>query len=301
MATVKSQQLREYLETFHRVYLEKLNAAVPEEYRNFLLRVRHLAAAKVVGYVSTIHGVGYEYCAGSPGEIEVVSGSRRIEEFIFRYPRGLMEGAVSIAILLRAPRLRMISCSVENMIPVKLDSPDASATLESFELRFRGNIVRLEFAEIFADRSAEFWSREKAIERAMDEVLEAVIYVSGMQRHKMSLDDYLERFKKGHVLILGDFSETGSSRIETIAAVLTSRGYYAFTLKDIKEVPEYDLRQKLSAVAAVCRFIVVDDSSRAGQAAEIPTGRTRKLVACSPMGRGWLPCGGAPPTMWIES
>ena len=38
----------------------------------------------------------------------------------------------------------------------------------------------------------------------------------------------------------------------------------------MKELPEYDLRQKLSAVAPVCRFVVVDDSSRAGHAAEIP-------------------------------
>jgi hypothetical protein len=41
-------------------------------------------------------------------------------------------------------------------------------------------------------------------------------------------------------------------------------------LQDVAEVPEYDLRQKLTAVAPVCRFVVVDDSSRAGQAAELP-------------------------------
>lgn len=42
------------------------------------------------------------------------------------------------------------------------------------------------------------------------------------------------------------------------------------TLQEIKEVAEYDLRQKLTAVATVCRFVVVDDSSKAGQLAEIP-------------------------------
>ena len=35
-------------------------------------------------------------------------------------------------------------------------------------------------------------------------------------------------------------------------------------------MPEYDLRQKLTAVAPVCRFVIVDDSSRAGHAVELP-------------------------------
>jgi hypothetical protein len=86
----------------------------------------------------------------------------------------------------------------------------------------------------------------------------------------MSISDYLERFKQGHVLILGDFGAQGVERIERIKELLGARGYYGFTLSDVQEVPEYDLRQKLTAVAPVCRFILVDDSSRAGQAAELP-------------------------------
>jgi hypothetical protein len=127
--------------------------------------------------------------------------------------------------------------------------------------------MHIGFAEVFAERSADFWSKEKAVERAMDEVLQAAVYVSGAERFKTSIDDFLERFKKGHVLLLGDFS---ARRIEAIKQVVERKGYYAFTLQDVKELSEYDLRQKLTAIASVCRFVVVDDSSRAGQAAEIP-------------------------------
>jgi hypothetical protein len=98
---VKSQKLHEYLEAFHDKYLEKIKAYIPEQYRNSLLRRRHLENAKIVGYVSTLHGVGYEYRVGSSGTIKVSFGSTRVEEVIFRCPRGLMDGGISIAVRLR--------------------------------------------------------------------------------------------------------------------------------------------------------------------------------------------------------
>ena len=120
----------------------------------------------------------------------------------------------------------------------------------------------------------------------MDETLQASVYASGMERSRLSVDDYLERFKKRHVLLLGDFGSEGIKRIERIREVLTDLGYYAFTLKDIREVPEYDLRQKLNAVAPVCRFVVVDDSSRAGQVAEIPILEMLRVTAVVMRARG---------------
>lgn len=80
----------------------------------------------------------------------------------------------------------------------------------------------------------------------------------------------LSWFKQKHVLLLGDFSPAGKARLETIGLILRQRGYQVFTLDEVNESPDYDLRQKLTAAATVCRFVVVDDSSRAGQLAEIP-------------------------------
>lgn len=270
MSNVRNQQLHEYLETFHRIYREKLATVIPETYRNALLRVRHLEGTRIIGYVSTSFGAGYEYRPGNPGAIKVLSRSARIEEMVFRCPRGLIQDDTNVFIRVRAPRFHMISGQVTGRLPLRLDTSDASATLESLEVDFRGRSMHIGFAEIFAERSADFWSKERAVERAMDEMLQAAVYVSGAERFKTSMDDFLERFKKGHALLLGDFSPEGLRRIEAIKQVVERKGYYAFTLQDVKELPEYDLKQKHTAVAPVCRFVVVDDSSRAGQAAEIP-------------------------------
>ena len=77
MATIRSDGFRAYLEAFHRVYLDKLVAYVPEQYHGDLLRVQHLQNSKIVGYVSTTYGVGYEYQPGAGGSIGVSFGSRR--------------------------------------------------------------------------------------------------------------------------------------------------------------------------------------------------------------------------------
>ncbi len=72
------------------------------------------------------------------------------------------------------------------------------------------------------------------------------------------------------MLILGDYSGDGLERLARIRATLANLGYFGFTLQDVAEAAAYDLRQKLTAVAPVCRFVVIDDSSRGGQAAELP-------------------------------
>jgi hypothetical protein len=46
-------------------------------------------------------------------------------------------------------------------------------------------------------------------------------------------------------------------------------GYHAVLLDEVPEEPNYDLRQKFQAVAAVCRFLVFEDSTPAGQIAEM--------------------------------
>lgn len=270
MATIRSDGFRAYLEAFHRVYREKLVAYVPEQYHGDLLRIQHLQDSKIVGYVSTTYGVGYEYQPGAAGSLEVSFGSRRVDEFFYRHPRGLIENDGNILIRLTGRDFKMVSCAVEGRIPLRLDGPEASVTLESLEWTFRGQARRIAYAEFFANRESDYWLVEKAVERAMDEVLQASVYASGMERFKISVSDYLERFKKGHVLLLGDFGQEGIKRIQRMTELLGTIGYYGFTLQDVREVPEYDLRQKLTAVAPVCRFVVVDDSSRAGQAAELP-------------------------------
>jgi len=269
MANIKEDEFCAYLEAFHRVYQDKLAAYVPEQYHGDLLRVQHLQNSKIVGYVSTTYGVGYEYQPGVSGNLEVSYGSRRVDEFFYRHPRGLIENDGNIAVLLIGSEFRMVSCTFADRMPVRLDGFDASTTLANVNWKFRGQARQIAYAELFANRASNYWSVNKAVERAMDEVLQASVYSRRMDRLDMSVSDCLEHFSRSHVLVLGDFGEEGKERIEIIKELLGARGYYGFSLEDVREVPEWDLLRKLTAVAPMCRFVVVDDSSRAGHTGEL--------------------------------
>jgi len=269
-ATVSDEQLREYFRTFHRVYAEKIEAAIPQKYRGNLLRYGHLTQGVIV-YVSTNWGIGYEYDPlRYDGTVELLKTSARVEESMFQVPRGTLDVPGTVMASVHAPRCHFSFCQFAGQLPCRLDSLDASAILNGVRIEFRGKVRVFAFAEMFADRSPVFWSPEQAVERAMDEVLQAAIGVRDMERASIPLGEYLTRYKQRHVLVLGDFGDEGRSRLTDIKDSLYRLGYLPFTLNEVEEVREYDLRHKLAAVAAVCRFVVVDDSSRAGQLAEIP-------------------------------
>jgi hypothetical protein len=276
--TVSDGQLQEYFHTFHRVYREKCAAAIPNRHRGHLVRYGFLPS-KLVAYVSTMWGVGYEYQPGSPGDLEILKGSARVEELLFSTPRGFAENNANIVARVRAPRFSMTCCEIRERLPCRLDSEDAPARLADLRLTLRGRVREIAFAELFGNRSPEFWSRERAIERAMDEVLEAAIGVREMERASIPIDEYLQRFKRRHVLVLGDYSESGRHRLTAIRQALARRDYLPLILDEITEFPEYDLRHKLVAVASVCRFVVVDDSSRAGHLVEIPEIEKLRVIA----------------------
>lgn len=270
MPTVSNDQFRGYLQKFHQVYLSKLADWVPPQYRGNLLRNGHLGKATISGYVSTTYGIAYEYRPGTPGVIEVLSGSRRADSVLFRCSRKQIEKDGNIGIQLTGREFTIVNCAFDGRLPLRLDGAEASATIIDVDWTFGGKAEKVGFAQIFADRTSDRWSAESAVQNAMEEVLRATVDVAGMERLRTSVGDYLQRFKQGHVLVLGDYSGEGGERLARIKAALGDLGYFGFTLQEVPEAAGYDLRQKLTAVAPVCRFVVVDDSSRGGQAAELP-------------------------------
>lgn len=267
---VTAGQFRAYLEAFHRTYRSKVTEVIPDRSRSALWRWQALSGAKIAGYVSTTHGLGYEYVSGEAGAIDVVHGSPRIEARLFGCSPKDLDNNGNVAVFLSGRDFKMVSCGADGRLPVKLDGHEASATLVDVTWVFRGRTGRLPYAEMQVERSTHALSSERAVERAMDEVLRAAIDVMAMTQLRMSLGDYLQRFKKGHVLLLGDFGHEGRLRLEDIKSTLGRLGYFAFTLDEVQEPSSYDLRHKVTAVASVCRFVVIDDSAKSGQAAEIP-------------------------------
>jgi hypothetical protein len=88
-------------------------------------------------------------------------------------------------------------------------------------------------------------------------------------RTGLDLGRFLNEHRDKRVLVCGDFGDEGRRRLDAICDALTAVGYEPLLLETVTDVLEFDLRQKLNVVAAACRFVVIDDSSPAGQIAEV--------------------------------
>lgn len=89
------------------------------------------------------------------------------------------------------------------------------------------------------------------------------------RKEKIYQSRKIRQFKKKTVLVLGDYSVDGSIRLGKICAGLRTCGYESILIKDIPDDIYHDLSQKVVAIGAISRFVVVDDSSRSGHLLEV--------------------------------
>lgn len=267
MANVTEQEMENYLRTFQDEYVRSVEQYIPQELRKRLLRYS-LLPTSVLGFVSTQLGAGYEYRTGEPG-IKVERHSRRIEEIFVGGPPWLAKLGPMFAI--GGTNTGFARLTLEGAFPFRFTSE--AADVDFYEVRFKAGTWQRDvlYAHLFANRLAEFWSEAEAVRRAKDEVLTAQLDLHQLAVLSIDLGTYLRRFKERTVLVLGSFDQ-GRSRLEAIRDSLTRAGYNAVLLDEIPEQPSYDLRQKFQAVAAVCRFLVFEDSNPSGHIAEMVLG-----------------------------
>jgi hypothetical protein len=270
MGTVTDSGLRAYLATFHDVYRHTAETLVPEDIRQSLIRYPLLSSG-IVAYISTMHGAGYEYSDGVAG-FEVRKSSRRIEDLFFDPPPRLRVNSrgMGTGMSFRGNVLYTIEdVSWNNIIPFRLESP-SGVTLIDVTASCRGWTRRVRYAELRTDRSQEFWSEMNAAIRAKDELLLALVDVREAQRRSVTVAAFLKQLKDRYVLLLGDFSASGRTRLESIRGEVSGAGYVPILLDELPELPHYDLMNKASIMSLACRFVVMDDSSAAGHLAEVP-------------------------------
>jgi len=267
MANVTEAQMARYLAVFHDEYVRSVEQFVPEGVRGQLLRYP-LLPAPIKGYVSTQLGAGFEY--GDPGasQITVERSSRRIERLFLGAPPSFFR--LSGAVLLGNGNSAAFEDSrFKDVIPFGFEDENAGwVRLANVDLSHRTWHRHVRFAELFSHRTSDFWSEVEAIRRAKDEVLTVSFDLQAATAREVDISTYLASFKEKTVLVLGDF-KSGRDRLSAIKAALARRSYLPIVLDEIVEEPNYDLRQKFQAVAAVCRFCVFDDSTAAGQIAEM--------------------------------
>ncbi|MHA1641574.1 MAG: hypothetical protein ACTSVX_02455 [Promethearchaeota archaeon] len=128
----------------------------------------------------------------------------------------------------------------------------------------------INYAEIYGNRDEDNWNRDRAISRAKDEVLAALVEMNRAKSRNKSIDEYISTSKEKTVLLLGDYSIEGKKRLDKIGSILEDLGYEPLLIKDVPDNPYQDLKQKVSALGHLARFVVVDDSSKSGHLAEVP-------------------------------
>lgn len=265
MANVREEEFQRYLQLFHDTYLDTAETLMPIRFRPRLLR-RSLLPAEVIGYVSTQFGVGYEYGSSGPLNISTRKSSRRIEDALFQVPRRFQD---SMPVFQGEGSAILINLNVEGGRYILLDDTADLVTIIKVRVKIGTWTRNVKYAELSAIRSADHWSDVKAVTRAKDEILEALVDLQQLEMAQANdLSSYLDNYKPHRVLVLGDFQPEGRRRLDEIKANLAKLGYYPIFVDEVPDIPHHDLIQKVVAIGSSSRFIVVDDSSRSGHLTE---------------------------------
>ena len=263
---VTEEDFRTYIDAFCSTLQETANEYLPKNLRNNLLHLS-LLPARITGYVSTQFGVAIEYEPAESTHIEIRLGSARVEDLFVQAPPSLRTAGPIVRI--GGYSTGIFRLTLSDGFPFRLTRPEASVTIcdVAFEAGAWKRLIY--FAEVFGDRSRANWTAEKAVSRAKDEVLVALVDINRAQERNITLSEYIDTFKKKTVLVLGDYGEDGQARLDAIARALRQLGYEPLLIKDIPDHPHQDLSQKVVAVGAISRFVVVDDSSKSGHLLEV--------------------------------
>ena len=263
---VTAEELRAYIESFHQCLASVAGQFLAPEHSKDLLH-NALLPARITGYVSTQFGVAIEYEKATETTIQVVKGSARIEDLFIHAPTRAR--TIGPLFNIAARGCSFAKLTLAGAFPFRLTAESASISFEDVAFEIDTWKREVQFAEVYGTRDAGEWSQGKAESRAKDEVLAALVQVTRAHERQTSIADYIGQFKNKTVLVLGDYDDKGLSRLSGIKAALASCGYEPLLVKDIPDHPHHDIPQKFVAIAAISRFVVVDDSSKSGHLLEV--------------------------------
>jgi len=268
---------KEYLETFHSILSQTATQYFQPNLTHKLLHLSFLPA-QIIGYVSTKFGIGFEYIPAKETKIKIVIGSKRVENLLSNPAKSLLDSRTLFRINGSDVGISKMTLETGVYLPFKLMQETSSVFIDDVcvETCRRKRIIT--YAEMYGNSKVEKWSRENAIIRAKDEVLAALIELNRSQVKNISLDEYISVYKERTVLLLGDYDEAGLQRLQVIKDTLKELGYEPLLIKDIPDHPYQDISQKVIAVGAVSKFIVVDDCSKSGHLSEIEICKQNRWV-----------------------
>jgi hypothetical protein len=289
---ITEQGFRAYIDLFYSTLDATASQYLREDLRDKLLHLS-LLPARIIGYVSTQYGVAIEYEPANNTSIEVCRGSARVEDLLVQAPPGLRSSGPIVRIAARDTVF--YNPALSGAFPFRLDGKHASVSITGGTFEAGAWMRTIQYAEVFGDRLRDNWSPEKAVSRAKDEILAALVESNRAKEKHLSIYEYIDIFKKKTVLVLGDYDEQGLQRLQGICVALVQLGYEPVLIRDVPDHPHHDLPQKVIAIAAISRFVVVDDSSKSGHLLEIELCKQNNWVTVLLRGGGaggsWMTAG----------
>lgn len=295
---VTEEALHEYIGLFHHTLELTAEQFLDEDLRRSLTHTS-LLPARIVGYVSTQFGTAIEYLPAAKTEIEIQRGSARIEDLIVRAPPFARKIGPMFSVQEGQPGFYstggVYGATLEGAFPFRLMGTHAGFRLGDVRFKFGPWQRDVHFAEIFGTRAFSFWSKEAAVARAKDEVLAALAQTKRAAERNLPLAEYTAKFKERTVLLLGDYSAEGMERLHELAAAVASLGYDPILVKDIPDIQQQDLAQKVAMIGGLARFVIVDDTSKSGHLVEVQLCRTYSwitiLLRAGGNGASWMTAG----------
>ena len=285
--------LRRYVETLHTTVQEVSGRFFSTEQSKQLLH-NSLLPARIICYVSTQFGVGFEYLDAPDMEIETVHGRARIEDLFLKAPKPLRD--IGPWINIGGSNALIKNSRFSDRFPFRL-TQEGSVTFQSTLFESKAHKWKREvlYAELYGDRSASKWSIEAAQSRAKDEVLAALFLAQQAKKSDITIAEYVSSFHQKTVLVLGSYDTDGDSRLQSICKVLKELNYDPVLIKDIPDFEQYDLPQKVVVIGSVSRFIIVDDSSPSGHLTEMELCKSNRWVTVilrvGGRGSSWMTAG----------
>jgi hypothetical protein len=265
---ISEEGIKAYIKKFHKT-LNNISSSFFSPEQNKQLFHNSLLPAKIICYVSTQFGVAFEYHKSSITTVETVLGSARVEDLVVRAPRKLRN--VGPLFNIEVSNCSISKLTIADGFPFRL--ADVNADVTFIDVRFACDSLNweriIEYVKVYGNRRLDRWSLAQAENQAKDEVLTALYVAKRAESKNVSIYNLISTFQEKYVLLLGSYSSEGKRRLAAISQSLRDMGYEAILIEDVPDFEQYDLSQKLIAISALSRFIVVDDSEPSGHLSEV--------------------------------
>lgn len=291
---VTEDGIKKYIDVFYETLNEEAERffSVEEKHQIFHLS---LLPAKITCFVSTKFGVAIEYSKSESTKVESIRGSGRIEYLFTGAPKRLQK--IGPLFNIAGASCHISKLTLADGFPFLLSKDDASVFFS--EARFSCEALKwsrdIEYAEIYANRLAETWSKDVAKNKAKDEILSALFIKQEAERNEKDIYEYLDGFREKSVLLLGSHGDAGDARLDAIEASLIKNGYSPVLIKNVPDIEHYDIPQKVTAVGSICKFVVIDDSSPSGHLTEVEICRANRwttiMLRENGVGSSWMSAG----------